>query len=376
MDGEAVCYGINPISGNMIRANRKNIPNPNGVILGTPGGGKSFATKGEISNVYLFTNDDIMICDPEDEYYPLVEEFNGQVIEIASGSSDHINPMDIDRNSGEDDIIGVKSEFLISLCEIVAGGTYGLESDEVSIIDRCVRKIYLEYFSAMENASDEDFKANMPILGDLQKALIETGEKRAERVANSLEIYVTGSLNIFNHRTNVDMENRIICFNVKQLKNTLRKLGMLIIQDAVWNRVSENRGEKSTWYYMDEFHLLLQEEQTAKYSVEMWKRFRKWSGIPTAITQNVNDFLASKEAESIFKNSDFVMMLRQASGDIEILAEHLKISPAQQKYIESSVQPGSGLIYFAGSIIPFENEFPTNTKLYKLMTTKPKESMI
>ncbi len=149
MDGEAVCYGINPISGNMIRANRKNIPNPNGVILGTPGGGKSFATKGEISNVYLFTNDDIMICDPEDEYYPLVEEFNGQVIEIASGSSDHINPMDIDRNSGEDDIIGVKSEFLISLCEIVAGGTYGLESDEVSIIYeydiRQQRQCYFRY---------------------------------------------------------------------------------------------------------------------------------------------------------------------------------------------------------------------------------------
>lgn len=376
MDGEAVCYGTNPISGNMIRANRKMLPNPNAVILGIPGGGKSFATKCEISNVFLFTKDDIMICDPEDEYYPLVKEFHGQVIEISAASPDHINPMDIDRNSGEEDIIGVKSEFLISLCELIAGGKYGLESEEISIIDRCVRKIYLEYFSKMENASEEDFKTNMPILGDLQKALFETGEDRARRVANSLEIYVSGSLNIFNHRTNVDLKNRITCFNVKQLKNNLRKLGMLIIQDAVWNKVSANRGKKSTWYYMDEFHLLLKEEQTAKYSVEMWKRFRKWGGIPTGITQNVNDFLASKEAESIFKNSDFVIMLRQASGDIEILAEHLKISPAQQKFIEGSVKQGSGLIYYGGNIIPFNNKFPTNTKLYKLMTTKPKESMI
>ena len=376
MDGEAVCYGTNPISGNMVRGNRKLLPNPNGVILGTPGGGKSFGTKCELSNVFLFTKDDIMICDPEDEYYPLVKEFHGQVIEISAASPDHINPMDIDRNSGEDDIIGVKSEFLISLCELIAGGKYGLESEEISIIDRCVREIYIKYFSEMEKASDKDFKANMPILGDLQKALIESGENRAMRVANSLEIYVSGSLNIFNHRTNVDLKNRIICFNVKQLKNNLRKLGMLIIQDAVWNKVSENRGKKSTWYYMDEFHLLLKEEQTAKYSVEMWKRFRKWGGIPTGITQNVNDFLASKEAESIFKNSDFVIMLRQASGDIEILAEHLKISPAQQKYIESTVPQGSGLIYFGGSIIPFDNDFPKDTKLYKLMTTKPKESMI
>lgn len=376
MDGEAVYYGINPISGNMIMADRKRLPNPNGIYLGIPGGGKSFGTKCEISNVYLFTNDDIMICDPEDEYHPLVKKFNGQVIEISAASRDYINPMDIDRNSGEDDIIGVKSEFIISLCELIAGGKYGLKADEISIIDRCVRKIYLEFFSKMENASEEEFKANMPVLGDLQKALVDTGADHAKRVANSLEIYVTGSLNIFNHRTNVNMNNRIVCFNVKKLKNNLRKIGMLIIQDAVWNRVSENRGKKFTWYYMDEFHLLLREEQTSKYSVEMWKRFRKWRGIPTAITQNVNDFLASKEAESIFKNSDFVFMLRQASGDIEILAEHLKISPAQQKYIESTVPQGSGLIYFGGSIIPFENKFPTNTKLYKLMSTKPNESII
>ena len=376
MDGEAVYYGINQISNNLIMADRKQLDNPNGIVLGTPGGGKSFEVKCEITPVFLFTNDDIMICDPEDEYHPLVKEFHGQVIEISSDSSDYINPMDIDRNSGEDDIIGVKSEFIISLCELVAGGRNGLDPQEISIIDRCVRNLYLNFFSETENSSEEEFKANMPILGDLQKALYDTGEEYARRVANSLEIYVSGTLNIFNHRTNVDLNNRIICYNIKKLKNTLRKLGMLIVQDQVWNRVSMNRGKKSTWYYMDEFHLLLKEEQTAKYSVEMWKRFRKWGGIPTGLTQNVNDFLSSKEVESIFDNSSFVIMLKQASGDVDVLAQKLKISPSQQKYIESTVPRGSGLIYYGGSILPFYNQFPTNTKLYELMSTKPQESMI
>lgn len=375
MGGDAVYYGINPISGNMIMADRKQLKNPNGIITGVPGAGKSFTTKREISNIFLFTNDDIMICDPEDEYFPLVLELNGQVIEISTASSNYINPMDIERNSNEEDVIGIKSEFILSLCELIVGGKYGLDSEEISIVDRCVRKLYMDYFAKMENASDDEFTANMPVLGDLQKALYDTSEVSAKRVANSLEIYVTGSLNIFNHHTNVDLKNRIVCFNIKRLGNNLRKLGMLIVQEQVWNKVSTNRGNKSTWYYMDEFHLLLKEEQTAKYSVEMWKRFRKWYGIPTGITQNVKDFLASKEIEAIFENSDFVIMLSQASGDREILAERLKISPEQQKYIENAKQ-GSGLIRFGASILPFEDDFPQNTKLYKLMTTKPKESII
>ena len=374
MDGEAVYYGINAISGNMIMADRKRLDNPNGIITGTPGSGKSFTTKREISNVFLFTKDDIMICDPEDEYFPLVLELNGQVIEISTVSDNYINPMDIDRNSKED-VIGVKSEFLLSVCELIVGGQYGLDSEEISIIDRCVRELYLKFFAEMENATDEEFMNNMPVLGDLQKALYETNDPSAKRVANSLEIYVNGSLNIFNHRTNVDLKNRIVCFNIKRLGNNLRKLGMLIIQDQVWNKVSMNRGKKSTWYYMDEFHLLLKEKQTAKYSVEMWKRFRKWSGIPTGITQNVKDFLSSNEVEAIFANSDFIIMLNQATGDREIFAERLKISPAQQKYIENAKQ-GSGLISFKGSILPFVDDFPKDTKLYKLMTTKPKESLI
>lgn len=375
MDGEAICYGINPVSGNPVYANRKQLANPNAVILGTPGGGKSMATKCEISNNFLFTNDDIFICDPEDEYHPLVKEFNGQVIDISSSSDNYINPMDIEIDTDDDDVIGVKSEFILSLCELIVGGK-GLDSEEISIIDRCVRELYTDYLTEMAYATEEDFKANMPILSDLQRKLYESGAECAKRVANSLEIYTTGSLNIFNHRTNIDLNNRLICFNIKKLKGNLRKIGMLVIQDQVWNRVAKNRGRKYTWYYMDEFHLLLKEEQTAKYSVEMWKRFRKWHGIPTGITQNANDFLSSPDVETIFKNSDCIIMLRQAAGDIDILAERLNISPTQQKYIEGEGKRGCGLIYFGGRTIPFDNTLSTDMKLYKLMTTKPEEALI
>ena len=375
MDGEAAYYGINPISGNMIRCSRKELKNPNGIISGVPGSGKSFTTKREITDNFLFTNDDIMICDPEDEYFPLVLEFGGQVIEISASSKDHINPMDIVRYSQDEDPIGVKSEFILSLCELIVTGKSGLDSEEISIIDRCVKKLYTNLFAVTEGKSDEEFAAHMPVLADLQKALIDTEMESAKRVANSLEIYVTGSLNTFNHRTNVDLQNRIICFNIKRLGASLRKLGMLIVQDTVWNKVSANRGNKSTWYYMDEFHLLLRDEQTAKYSVEMWKRFRKWQGIPTGITQNVTDFLMSKEVENILSNSDFIIMLNQAASDCEIWANLLKISPAQQKYVED-VPQGHGLIKYGASILPFEDNFPADTKLYRLMTTKPSESII
>ena len=376
MEGAAMYYGLNAISKNPLMGNRKLLVNPNGIVLGVPGSGKSFAVKREICNVFLVTNDDIFICDPEDEYHPLVRELGGQVIELSSSSRDYINLMDIERDTGtlDEDVIGVKSEFLISLCEIIVSGKYGLDSEEISIIDRCVKKIYTDFFAETENASDEEFRRKMPILGDLQKALYDTKDESARRVANSLEIYVNGSLNVFNHHTNVDLSNRIVCFNVKKLKNNLRKLGMLIVQDQVWNKVAANKGKKSTWYYMDEFHLLLREPQTAKYSVEMWKRFRKWGGVPTGITQNIKDFLSSAEVESIFEVSDFVLMLKQASGDKEILAERLKISPAQQQYITESPQ-GHGLIYFSGNILPFEDEFPKNTKLYRLMSTKPNEEI-
>ncbi|MDD6826103.1 MAG: DUF87 domain-containing protein [Oscillospiraceae bacterium] len=359
-------YGVNSISGGLIMASRKMLKNPNGLILGTPGAGKSFAVKREILDSFLKTTDDIIICDPEGEYFPLVLKLHGQVIKISASSKQHINPMDIAIDiSIIDELISVKSDFIISFCEIIIGS---IRSDERSAIDKCVDRIYRRFFN--NNPSKE----NMPVLADLLKELKQMGDV-AERVYNSLEMYVSGSQNIFSYRTNVDIENRIVCFDIKELGNQLKKVAMLVMQDAVWNRVSMNRSlKKSTRYYMDEFHLLLKDEQTAKYSAEIWKRFRKWGGIPTGITQNVKDLLSSPEIENIFDNSDFVYMLNQASGDREILAEKFHISTEQLQYITNSEQ-GCGLIRFDKTILPFNDQFPTDSMMYKLMSTKPNEQM-
>ncbi len=368
MDG--TYYGLNTVSGNMIMANRSRLKNPNGLILGTPGSGKSFSVKREILDSFLKTTDDIIICDPEGEYFPLVQHLHGQLIRIASNSEQYINPMDINFEGNLDDNpISTKSDFIISLCEIIVGGKYGLTAEERSIIDRCVRNIYIEFFK------NRPSKEKMPILSDLHKALVQEGEI-ALRVANSLEMYVNGSQNLFNHRTNIDLNNRIICFDIKELGNQLKKVGMLIVQDNVWNRVTLNRAErKITRYYIDEFHLLLKEEQTAKYSAEIWKRFRKWGGVPTGITQNVKDLLSSQEVENIFDNSDFVYMLNQAAGDRDILAEKLHISSQEMEYV-TNAGPGEGLIRYDKIILPFTDNFPTDTVMYGLLTTKPLEQQL
>lgn len=210
----------------------------------------------------------------------------------------------------------------------------------------------------------------MPILEDLYNLLRKQEEPEAQRLATSLEIYVTGSLNVFNHQTNVDINNRIVCFDIKELGKQLKKIGMLVIQDQVWNRVTRNRSaHKSTRYYVDEFHLLLKEEQTAAYSVEIWKRFRKWGGIPTGITQNVKDLLSSREVTNIFENSDFIYMLNQAAGDRQILADQLNISPHQLSYVTHSGE-GEGLLFYGNVILPFVDRFPTDLELYRIMTTK------
>ena len=323
MEGESLYYGLNALSNNMIMVDRKKLKNPNGLILGTPGSGKSFSAKREISNVFFVTKDDVIICDPEGEYYPLVHALGGQVIHISPTSHDYINPMDINLDYSDDDNpLGFKSDFILSLCELIMGSRNGIEPEEKSVIDRCLPIVYQKYF---ENPVPE----NMPTLGDLYTTL------RAG----------------------------------KQLK----KLGMLIVQDQVWNRVTLNRfAHKSTRYYVDEFHLLLKEEQTAAYSVEIWKRFRKWGGIPTGITQNIKDLLASREIENIFENSDFIYMLNQASGDRQILAKQLNISPYQLSYVTNSGE-GEGLLFYGNIIIPFKDRFNKNLKLYELMTTKPEE---
>ena len=365
--GAALYYGLNALSNNMILCDRKRLKNPNGLILGTPGSGKSFAAKREITNAFLITDDDIIICDPEAEYYPLVHRLHGQVIRISPTSTQYVNPMDINLNYSEDDNpLALKSDFLLSLCELVIGGKEGLMPVEKTVIDRSVRNVYRPFLAAPD-------PAKMPILGDLYDELLRQPEPEAARVAAALELYVSGSLNVFNHRTNVELSNRLVCFDIKQLGKQLKKLGMLIVQDQVWNRVTINRAEKkSTRYYMDEFHLLLKEEQTAAYSVEIWKRFRKWGGIPTAITQNVKDLLSSREVENIFENSDFVLMLNQAQGDREILARQLNISPQQMKYV-THTEAGEGLIFYGNVVLPFLDRFPQNTELYRVMTTRPEE---
>jgi type IV secretory pathway VirB4 component len=286
--GEALYYGRNTLSGNMIMADRKLLKNPNGLILGVPGSGKSFAAKREITNAFLITSDDIIVSDPEAEYAPLVDALHGQVVRISQGSRDYLNPMDINVNYSEDENpLALKSDFIVSMCELILGGKAGLEPLEKSLIDHAVLNVYRDYL-AVTAAGGEPDPAQMPVLGDLYDELSRMLQPEAQRMATALEIYVHGSLNVFNHRTNVDIENRLVCFDLKELGKQLRKLGMLIVQDQVWNRVTQNRaGGKSTRYYMDEMHLLLKDEQTAAYSVEIWKRFRKWGGIPTGITQNV-----------------------------------------------------------------------------------------
>jgi hypothetical protein len=364
MEGESLYYGLNALSNNMIMVDRKKLKNPNGLILGTPGSGKSFAAKREITNAFCVTQDDIIIGDPEGEYYPLVHALGGQVIHISPTSKDYINPMDINMDYSDDDNpLGVKSDFILSLCELVMGSRNGIEAEEKSVIDRCLPLVYQKYFS-------DPIPENMPVLGDLYDCLRAQKEPQAQRIATALEIYVNGSLNVFNHRTNVELNNRIVCFDIKELGKQLRKLGMLVVQDQVWNRVTINRdSRKSTRYYIDEFHLLLKEEQTAAYSVEIWKRFRKWGGIPTGITQNIKDLLASREIENIFENSDFILMLNQAAGDRQILAKQLNISPYQLSYVTNSGE-GEGLLFYGSTIIPFKDKFDKSLKLYSLMTTK------
>lgn len=366
-DGYCLYYGLNALSSNLIMADRRKLLNPNGLILGTPGAGKSFACKRGIVNVFLITDDTQIIIDPEGEYSPLVEALRGQVIKLSPTSPHRINPMDIDIDADEsDDPVTLKAGFLLSLLELIVGGYQGLSPKERSIIDRSTRLVYRKY---IENPTPE----NMPILEDLYNLLKEQDEPEAQHLATALEIYVTGSLNIFNNRTNVDVTNRTVCFDIKEIGNNLKKIGMLVLQDSIWTRVSHNRNKKKfTWVYIDEFHLLLKDTQTAQYSVEIFKRFRKWGGIPTGITQNVKDFLLSSEIENIVENSEFIQMLNQGAGDRAILAERLGISEQQLSHV-TQAPPGEGLLFFGNTTVPFVDRFPKDTQLYRLMTTNPNE---
>lgn len=369
----SIYYGLNALSNNPILADRTKLKNPNGIILGQPGSGKSFAVKQEITYVILTTNDDVIIVDPEGEYYSLVYRLNGEVVRFSTVTKNFVNPLDLNPEwlDGENPL-KLKFQFLLSLFElfIERPGDQGLSALERSCIDICMRSVYRDYLA-------DPTPDKVPILGDMYKEFKrmakEDGSEEALYLSNVLEVYVNGSLNIFNNRTNINLHNRLVCFDIKNLDKGLRKISMLILQDQVWNRVSKNRSSgRVTRYYCDEFHLLLREKQTAEYSVEIWKRFRKWGGVPTGLTQNVKNLFQSEEIESIFDNSDFILILSQGYDDKMLIAQHLSISPEQLSYISQS-NPGEGLLFFGDTILPFVNKFPKDTELYRLMTTKLEE---
>lgn len=369
-----IYYGLNAVSHNLILFDRTKSQNANGIILGTPGSGKSFSAKREIISVLLNTNDDVYIVDPEREYAPLAELFGGEVVRIAAGSKVYLNPMDMDLNyANDDDPVTLKADFICSLCETILGGKYGLSQSQNSIIDRCVRQIYQPYLNWLNQHPEKgscDLK-HMPTLRLLYDVLLRQPEPEAKQIALALERYATGSLDTFAHTTNVDVKKRFVVYDIKDVGSGMKEMGLQICLNDIWNRTISNKQKynKRTWFYIDEFYLLTQTDSSAKFLQEIFKRTRKWGGVPTGITQNVEDMLVSKEARSIIANCQFVMMLNQAPTDKQELAKMFNISPAQLSYI-TNADTGQGLIYTGKSIVPFIDKYPTNTKTYAAMTTK------
>lgn len=360
-------YGLNAVSRNLILFDRKTLKNANGFILGTPGSGKSFAAKREMVNVLLNTPDEILIIDPEREYTRLVENFGGEVIKISAGSRHYINPLDMSEDYADDeDPMILKSDFVLSLCEVILGGRTGLNAREKSIIDRSMKKVYQEYLKEFD-------KEKIPTLKDFHKVIKEQNEIEAQDIATALELYALGNQSVFANKTNIDIQNRLVCFDIKDLGKQLKTMGMLIVLDAIWNRITTNR-EKGvrTWIYMDEIYLLFSNEYSAQFLFELYKRARKWGGIPTGITQNIEDLLKSDLARSMLSNSEFLLLLNQAGPDRKELAKLLNISDTQLGYVTNSSE-GQGLLFSGTGIIPFVDQFPSGTKLYKMMTTKVDE---
>ena len=366
MGGQALYYGMNALSHNVIMADRKKLKSANGLYLGSTGSGKSFAAKRELLNVFLTTNDRIIIVDPMGEYVPLARRLGGQIIEIAPDSPNHLNPMDIQLNlNGGDSPLSMKADFLLSLCELVLGGKEGLQPIERTVIDRCVRLVYREMALGLE-------PEKTPLLQDLYEELLKQPEPEAQRVATALELYCTGSLNLFNHPTNVRTDNRVVCIVLKGMGENLRKIAMHITDEFVTQAVEDNfREGVATWCYFDEFHVLLRDQLTASYFVAVWKMLRKKGCVPSALTQNVKDLLASREIEAILDNTDFMVLLSQAQSDRAILAKQLGISEHQLSYITHS-NSGEGLLFYGNTTIPFVDRFPRG-EIYDLLTTRPED---
>lgn len=383
-----IYYGLNAVSKTLLLYDRTKGTNSNGLILGVPGSGKSFTAKKEIVCVALNTNDDIYIIDPESEYEPLISALGGEVIKLAVGKRVFVNPMDMDINyakdtDGDSDPVTMKADFISSICETVVGKRRGLTSSERSIIDRCVRNLYQPYLKHIHEinlnrpeGTEEitcDYNA-MPTLTDFYSILLTQPEIEAQNLALALELYTTGSLDIFAHRTNVDTKNRFVVYDIREIGTALKELGLRICLNDMWNRIINNfiKFGKRTWAYIDEFYLLLQSESSAVFLQQVWKRARKWMGVMTGITQNVEDLLNSPAARGIINNCNFILMLNQSPIDRMNLATLLKISEAQLSYITNS-DPGQGLLYNGKTIVPFVDNFPKNTKLYELITTKPED---
>lgn len=370
MDGSALYYGMNALSHNIIMADRKKLKSANGLYLGSTGSGKSFAAKRELINVFLATKDRIIIVDPMGEYAPLVKRLGGEVIDISpdSPAGNYINPMDIQMNmADEDSPLSMKADFLLSLCELILGGKDGLQPIEKTVIDRCVRLVYREIALGIGSGK-------MPLLQDLYQTLTEQPEPEAKRIATALELYCTGSLNLFNHHTSVNIDKRVVCIVLKGMGENLRKIAMHITNELVTQAVNSNFGNGlATWCYFDEFHILLQDALSAGYFVRVWKMLRKKGCVPSALTQNVKDLLASREVENILENSDFMILLAQAQGDRKILAVQLGISEHQLSYIAHS-NSGEGLLFYGNTTIPFVDRFPQNTEIYRLLTTRPEDA--
>ncbi len=368
MGGEALYYGMNALSNNIIMADRKKLKSANGLYLGSTGSGKSFAAKRELINVFLTTQDRIIVVDPMGEYAPLVERLGGQVLTISPDNPLHhyINPMDIQIDKTDtESTLSLKADFLLSLCELILGGKEGLQPVEKTVIDRCVRLVYRELVLGIGDGS-------MPLLQDLYTELCKQPEPEAKRIATALELYCTGSLNLFNHHTNVSIDRRVVCVVLKGMGENLRKIAMHIVNELVTQAVNLNFAEgRATWCYFDEFHILLQDALSASYFVRVWKMLRKMGCVPSALTQNVKDLLSSREIENILENSDFMVLLAQAAGDRAILARQLGISEYQLSYISHS-HPGEGLLFYGSTTIPFVDRFPSG-EIYNLLTTRPED---
>ena len=357
-------YGQNTISNNLIMVDRSELVNGNSIILGVSGGGKSFIAKVEIILRMLKGDSDIIIIDPEREYGDLVTALGGEVINISSSSKTHINAMDFnaDYDKSEADAIALKSDFLMSICEQIDKDRE-LGPDEKSIIDRCVKKVYSDY-------QQNGYKGDAPTLRDFRRVLSNQKEPIAKELALKLELYTEGTLNCFAHQTNVDTTNRLLCYDILDLGESLRSFGMLVVLDSILNRISQNRVKgKKTFIFIDEIYLFFEHEYSANFLFTLWKRVRKYGAYATGITQNIEDLLQSYTARTMLANSEFVILLKQGSTDRSTLAGLLNISPSQMDSV-TNVEAGQGLIKVKNSLMPFVNQFPENTKLYKLITTK------